>query len=154
MKILVTGGAGFVGSILAPMLLAEGHRVMIYDNLMFGLDGILGCFNDPKFEFMEGDIRDKDTLKKAVDGCDAIVHLAAHVGFPICKKDPDEAQKVICETCKYFRLTVKHRPYRGACHFNAPVAGSVTEKGSALAARTIVWPVVRGEDFCSEHTPK
>lgn len=94
MKVLVTGGAGFIGSVLVPMLLAEGHRVRVYDNLMFGLSGIFGCFNDPGFEFIEGDIRDKSSLKKAVDGCDAIVHLAAHVGFPICKQDPDEAWKV------------------------------------------------------------
>ena len=94
MKILVTGGAGFIGSVLTPMLLADGYRVRVYDNLMFGLGGIFGCFNDPKFEFVEGDIRDKDALKRAVDGCDAIVHLASIVGFPACKQDPDMAQEV------------------------------------------------------------
>jgi len=92
-KILITGGAGFVGSVLTPMLLGDGYRVRIYDNLTFGLNGIIGCFNDPKFEFVNGNISDRKSLASAADGCDAVVHLAAQVGFPVCKRDPDEAWK-------------------------------------------------------------
>jgi len=94
MKILITGGAGFVGSVLTPMLLNNGYSVRVYDNLMYGIGGIINCFNDSKFDFVEGDIVDKDKLARAVDGCDAVIHLAALVGFPACKRDSELAWKV------------------------------------------------------------
>jgi len=94
MKILVTGGAGFVGSVFVPLLLRKGYKVRVYDNLLYGVEGLLGCFLDSNFEFFKGDVRDKSELAKAIKGCDAVVHLAALVGYPICKKNEDDAMAV------------------------------------------------------------
>jgi len=94
MKILMTGGAGFVGTGLIPQLLGKKNKVRVFDNLMFGGDQILPFFRDPNFEFVRGDIRDLPTLKKSAQDADVIIHLAAIVGYPACRKDPDLAKSV------------------------------------------------------------
>ena len=94
MKILVTGGAGYVGTSLIPLLLDGGHDVLVLDNLMFGGDQLLPFFRHPNFAFVRGDIRDRAELASAVKDRDVIVHLAAIVGFPACRKDPRLAEDV------------------------------------------------------------
>ena len=93
-NILVTGGAGYIGSILVPMLLADGHRVRVLDNLMRGGRSLLGVWSHPGFEFRRGDIRDSDTVRAALKGMDAVVHLAAIVGDPACARQPELARSV------------------------------------------------------------
>jgi len=93
-KILVTGGAGYVGSVFVPLLLELGYEVKVYDSLMYGIDGLFGSFLHNRFEFIKGDIRDKQKLKKIINDCDAVIHLAALVGYPICKRDRKEAESV------------------------------------------------------------
>lgn len=97
MKILVTGGAGYVGSTLVPLLLREGHEVLVLDNLLYGGAGILPLFGLPGFDFVRGDATDAATLKQALRGRDAVIHLAALVGYPACKRDPDLALKLNLE---------------------------------------------------------
>ena len=92
MRILVTGGAGYVGSTLVPLLLEQGHRVRVLDTLRFGGHGLLPCCQDRFFELIKGDICDPATVARALEGIDAIVHLAAIVGYPACKKEPQVAQ--------------------------------------------------------------
>src|SRR3972149_5564576 len=94
MNILVTGGAGYVGTALIPQLLEKGHRVKVIDNLMYGGDSLLPFFKDKRFEFIMGDIRNRDDLKKAVSKADIIIHLAAIVGYPACRKQPQLAEEV------------------------------------------------------------
>lgn len=94
MKILVTGGAGYVGTTLVPQLLAEGYKVTIFDNLMFGGDYIMPFFRNQMFSFVKGDVRDLNTLKKEIKNADIIIHLAAIVGYPACRKDPELAEAV------------------------------------------------------------
>src|SRR3954447_22988941 len=97
MRILVTGGAGYVGSPLVPLLLEQGHRVRVLDALRFGGHGLLPCCQNRFFELIKGDVCDQAGVAKALDGMDAIVHLAAIVGYPACKKEPQVAQQTNVE---------------------------------------------------------
>jgi nucleoside-diphosphate-sugar epimerase len=97
MRILVTGGAGYVGSVLVPKLLEAGHQVRVLDNLIRGGQALLGLFAYPNFELARGDVRDSKAVTEAVRGADVIIHLAAIVGYPACKKDPRLAREVNLE---------------------------------------------------------
>jgi len=88
MQILVTGGAGYVGSVLTPQLLAEGYRVRVLDNFLFGQTSLLHCCSNPNLEIIRGDVRNEETLKRALVGVDFIIHLAAIVGATLCDRDP------------------------------------------------------------------
>ncbi len=114
MKVLVTGGAGYIGTTLVPILLSQGLRVRVIDNLMNnnGL-GLLPAFRSSHLEFVNGDIRDVQVVRSAMEGCDAVIHLAAIVGFPACRKHPDLARsvnvggtKVIAEAAGRERLVI------------------------------------------------
>lgn len=94
MKIFVTGGAGYIGSVLVPMLLQAGHKVRVFDSLMYTGHSLLPFFRNPEFSFVKGDVRDAAAVEKAMDGYDTVIHLAAIVGFPACRKSPDLAQSV------------------------------------------------------------
>jgi nucleoside-diphosphate-sugar epimerase len=94
MRILVTGGAGYVGSTLVPMLLEQGHRVRVLDTLKFGGLGLLPCCSNRFFELQKGDVCDPAAVRTALDGVDAAIHLAAIVGYPACKKEPQLAQTI------------------------------------------------------------
>jgi len=100
MNILVTGGAGYVGSDLVPSLLREGHRVRVLDNLTFGGRSMMTCFRNPHFELVKGDVRDRNIVRQSVKNMDAIIHLAAIVGYPACKKDARLAYEVNVEGTK------------------------------------------------------
>lgn len=97
MKILVTGGAGYIGSTLVPVLLSAGHQVRVLDNLAHGGEPLLGAWAHPGFAFIRGDIRDRAALRAAVAGQQAVVHLAAVVGDPACAREPDLARQVNLE---------------------------------------------------------
>src|SRR5271157_4004536 len=97
MRILVTGGAGYVGSTLVPILLGAHHRVRVLDNLEHGGEALLGVWADPAFELVRGDIRHRDTVQGALEGIEAVVHLAAIVGDPACARQPRLAREVNLE---------------------------------------------------------
>jgi nucleoside-diphosphate-sugar epimerase len=93
MKVLVTGGAGYIGSVLVRQLLNKGYQVRAFDSLKFGGDALYDVMLHPDFEFMKGDVRNAAEVEKALEGIDAIAHLAAIVGDPACKKYSEEANQ-------------------------------------------------------------
>jgi len=92
--VLVTGAAGYLGSVLVPRLLEAGLKVRALDSMMYHQTSLLPHFIHPYFEFREGDVRDEETLKRALEDVDFIVHLAALVGAPLCAQREREAWEV------------------------------------------------------------
>ena len=93
-KILLTGGAGYLGSVLTADLLNEGYNVKVVDNFYYNQTGLSGLCHYKNLEIINGDIRDHNLIKEALKDCDIIIPLAALVGAPICKKDPVGAQTI------------------------------------------------------------
>ncbi len=93
MKVLVTGAAGYIGSVLVRQLLAKGYQVRGFDSLKFGGDALYDVMLNPNFEFVKGDVRNATDVEEALKSIDAIAHLAAIVGDPACKKYSDEANE-------------------------------------------------------------
>jgi nucleoside-diphosphate-sugar epimerase len=99
-SILVTGGAGYIGSTLVPALLAERHRVTVLDNFLFGQAPLNHLCADPNFEVVRGDARDPDVLKPLLRGVDILIPLAALAGAPICETDRLGAETINREAVK------------------------------------------------------
>lgn len=93
-KVLVTGGAGYLGSIMVPDLLAAGHKVTVLDNFMFKQDSLNHCCYDPNFSVVKGDVRQKSNMATLLKSADVIIPLAALVGAPLCSLDPIGATTV------------------------------------------------------------
>jgi len=93
-NILVTGGAGYLGSILVPNLLAAGHKVTVLDNFMFKQTSLNHCAYHPNFSVVKGDIRVEKTIASLMQGADVVIPLAALVGAPLCNLDPVGATTV------------------------------------------------------------
>jgi nucleoside-diphosphate-sugar epimerase len=90
-KVLITGGAGYLGSTLTEHLLKEGYEVTVFDNLLYKQLSLLHLFKKPGFKFIKGDVRNTDQLRVLVEGHDVIIPLAAIVGMPACKENPQMA---------------------------------------------------------------
>ena len=93
-KVLITGGAGYIGSTLAEHLLDNGYHVTVLDNLSYKQLSLLHLFKRKGFEFVKGDVRDVELLQKLVKQSNVIIPLAAIVGMPACKSNPDLAVDV------------------------------------------------------------
>ena len=94
MKILITGGAGYLGSVLVNRLLDSGHTVTVLDNLMYNQTSLIHYSYNKRFDFIYGDVRDTNLLEKLVPNFNVIIPLAAIVGFPACDRDRDLATAV------------------------------------------------------------
>lgn len=88
MRVLVTGGAGYIGSVLVPELLKEGHQVTVLDAFKFGQNSLADCCLNPNFQVVRGDCRDENTVRLLAKEADVLIPLAALVGAPLCKIDP------------------------------------------------------------------
>jgi nucleoside-diphosphate-sugar epimerase len=87
-KVLVTGGAGYLGSVLVPALLDHGCNVAVVDNFMYGQDSLAAVCYQEKFSIVRGDVRSIETMRPLVKDADVIIPLAALVGAPLCDRDP------------------------------------------------------------------
>jgi nucleoside-diphosphate-sugar epimerase len=100
MNILVTGGAGYIGSILVADLLSEGHSVTVLDNFLYGQASLNHLCRDPRFEVIKGDVRLEQSIRPPLAKSDVIIPLAALVGAPLCDQDPVGAQTVNHDSVK------------------------------------------------------
>ena len=100
MKILITGGAGYIGSILVPSLLNKGHEVIVVDNLMYNQTSLLDCCYDEKLSIIRGDARDRELISKCIENVDAIIPLACYTGAPLCSRDPIGAETTNLDAIK------------------------------------------------------
>src|SRR5438477_1404046 len=87
-RVLVTGGAGYLGAILVPALLDRGFAVTVLDNFMYSQDSLAAVCSRPEFSLVRGDVRSIDTVKRLAADADVIIPLAALVGAPLCDRDP------------------------------------------------------------------
>ena len=101
MRVLVTGGAGYIGTALVARLIAKQHRVTVLDNLTHGGTGLLHFFNHPYFTFTRGDIRLGEVVRAALVEQDAVVHLAGLVGDPACNRFPGITRAVNVTATRY-----------------------------------------------------
>jgi nucleoside-diphosphate-sugar epimerase len=88
LSILVTGGAGYLGSILVPELLSRGHHVTVVDNFMYQQNSLNHVCAHPDFDIVRADVREASTMAALIKAADIIIPLAAYVGAPLCNKDP------------------------------------------------------------------
>ena len=100
MRILVTGGAGYLGSILVPALLKENHKVVVLDNFMYNQSSLLDCCYDKNLSVVRGDTRDKNLITRLMKDADAIFPLACLTGAPLCARDPLGAQTILLDAVK------------------------------------------------------
>lgn len=100
MKILVTGGAGYIGSVMVPILLNEGYEVTVLDNFTYRQQSLLDCCYYPTLMIKRGDVRDESLIKKLMKDADVIFPLAALVGAPLCDRDPVSAKTINYDAVK------------------------------------------------------
>ncbi len=134
-RILVTGGAGYIGSVLCETLLKEGHKVTVLDNLSHGMSTLMHLCANKDFDFMRGDVRDQATVSAALKNADVIIPLAALVGAPACKKDPIYATTVNLDA---IRMMGKLRSKDQRVVYPTTNSGYGTKSGV---------------EFCTEETP-
>jgi len=99
-RVLVTGGAGYLGSVLVPRLLEQGYAVTVVDNFLYGQTSLADCCSHPGFEIVRGDARDESLLRRVLKHVDVVIPLAAIVGMPACERDRTAAETINLEAVR------------------------------------------------------
>jgi len=99
-KILVTGAAGYIGSVLVPELLRRGHAVTAVDNFMYQQSSLLDCCQAEALTVVRGDVRNMELMRRLLAGADAVIPLACLVGAPVCEQKPLEARSINLDAVK------------------------------------------------------
>ena len=137
--ILVTGAAGYIGSIMVPRLLQAGFGVVALDNFMYRQASLLDCCNSPNFELIRGDARDHELLAKCLKTVDAIFPLACLTGAPLCKADPVGAKTIIYDAVHDL---IELRSARQAIIFPTTNSGyGIGEEGKFCTEETPLCPI-------------
>lgn len=134
-KILVTGGAGYIGSVMVPHLLNEGYMVTVLDNFMYKQNSLLDVCYHPNLNIVVGDVRDRILFKELINSHDVIIPLAALVGAPACEKDKQYATEVNFDQIKILAQTISK---------NQRILFPVTNSGYGIGEKGI---------YCDENTP-
>tara|TARA_B100000989_G_scaffold298895_1_gene290829 strand:- start:19541 stop:20473 length:933 start_codon:yes stop_codon:yes gene_type:complete len=108
-KILITGGAGYIGSMLSTELVKLGHQITVIDDLRYSLNSLNHIMHYKNFEFIKGDIKDKKILKREVIKNNIIIPLAGLVGAPLCEKYKKEAVETNFKQIKFILSVIKKR---------------------------------------------
>src|SRR3990167_2679188 len=108
-KILVTGGAGYIGSVLVRDLLNKNYSVRVFDSLYFGDESLKELENNPNFELIKGDIQNLSNFPSLLDGIDAVIHLAGISNDPSCDLDPYYTRKVNVDASKKLAIMCKEK---------------------------------------------
>ena len=139
MKILVTGAAGYIGSILVPMLLDKGHEVIALDSFLYSQTSLLDCCHNENLAVVNGDARDQSLVSGLLKGVDAIFPLACLTGAPLCTKDPIAAKSTNFEAIK---MLLELRSKEQRIIFPTTNSGyGVGEKGKYCTEETPMRPV-------------
>ncbi len=134
-KILVTGGAGYIGAILVPALLAEGYEVTVLDNFMYSQSSLFDCCINEHFSVIRGDCRNEKILRQALTKIDIILPLAAIVGAPACEMDHNAATSTNLEAMKLL-LSLRNK--------SQWIVFPCTNSGYGIGEK---------DKFCTEETP-
>jgi nucleoside-diphosphate-sugar epimerase len=132
MRILVTGGAGYIGSILVPMLLSKGYEVVLFDKFLWCVKPILYFASHQNLKIISDDIREHKAIKSAIKNCDIVIHLAAIVGYPACASDRATAISTNVDGTKN-------------------IVDEIKNKGLVFASTGSTYGKVEG--ICTEETP-
>jgi len=139
MKILITGAAGYIGSVLVPILLQKGHEVIAVDNFMYKQTSLLECCHFDKLTLINEDVRNTSLIEKQVKKVDAILPLACLTGAPLCNKDPITARAVNFEAVK--TILTKRNPDQMVIFPTTNSGYGVGEEGIHCTEETPLRPV-------------
>lgn len=139
MRILVTGAAGYIGSVLVPELLRAGHEVVAVDNFRYQQSSLLDVCYHPKLEIVRGDSRDRDLMVRSLAGADIVIPLAALVGAPLCAREPLESESTNVGAVK---LLLQLRQHGQRIVFPTTNSGyGIGEKGIECTEETPLKPI-------------
>jgi len=141
MKILVTGGAGYIGSILVPKLLEEAHEVVVIDNFMYNQTSLLDCCYNKNLTIIRGNVNDYELMGSLVKDKDIIIPLACIVGAPACDRNPDVARFTNHSAIMTMMQSMKKGFWK---HKNPKIIFPTTNSGYGLGQKNV---------FCTEETP-
>jgi nucleoside-diphosphate-sugar epimerase len=140
--ILVTGGAGYIGSVLVRQLLEAGFHVRVSDILRWGDESITDLRNHSNFEFYQIDIRDKPAMERIISGCRAVAHLAAVVGDPACKADPEGARSINLDaSIQLYEIANRNRCERFVFASTCSNYGKMTESDCTVDETSLLSPL-------------
>jgi len=139
MKILVTGGAGYIGSILVPELLKKNYEVIVIDNFIYNQASLLDCCYNKNLTIIRGDVRNRNFISKYLRNVNAIFPLACMTGAPLCEKDPVAAKTVNFDAIK---MILELRSKEQAIIFPTTNSGyGIGQKGIYCTEKTPLNPI-------------